>query len=151
MIFAGRSGPPLLIRTSPVSKSRANLLLIFQCPGICPIPSQVDILVSYDSLTFCPTMYNKVFTLGRDQSQIRIKNEVGTVKHVEALQFFFLLVQISLIVFLNLKNPVRYNHSNIYHDPAIGYSITCVDRCWRVGQWLQMHFTLTARVGICVR
>ena len=22
----------------------------------------------------------------------------------------------------------RYNHSNIYHDPAIGYSITCVDR-----------------------
>ena len=43
-----------------------------------------------------------------------------------------------------------YNHSNIYHDPAIGYSITCVDRCWRVGQWLQMHFTLTTRVG-CVR
>ena len=45
----------------------------------------------------------------------------------------------------------RYNHSNIYHDPAIGYIITCVDRCWRVGQWLQMHFTLTTRVGICVR
>ena len=45
----------------------------------------------------------------------------------------------------------RYNHSNIYHDdPAIGYSITCVDRprCWRMGQWLQMHFTLTTRVGI---
>ena len=29
----------------------------------------------------------------------RIKSEVGTVKHVEALQFFFLLVQISSIVF----------------------------------------------------
>ena len=47
----------------------------------------------------------------------------------------------------------RYNHSKIYHDPAIGYSVTCVDRprCWRVGQWLQMHFILTARVGVCVR
>ena len=42
--------------------------------------------------------------MGRDQSQIRIKSEVGTVKHVEALQFFFLLVQISSIVFLNVKN-----------------------------------------------
>ena len=37
------------------------------------------------------------------------------------------------------------------HDPAIGYSITCVDRYWQVGRWLQMHFTLTMRVGICVR
>ena len=45
----------------------------------------------------------------------------------------------------------RYNHSNICHDPAIGYSITCVERSWRVGQWLQVHFTLTTRVGICVR
>ena len=45
----------------------------------------------------------------------------------------------------------RYNHSYIYHDPAFGYSITCVDRCWRVGQLLQMHFTLTTRVGKCVR
>ena len=53
----------------------------------------------------------------------------------------------------------RYYHSNIYHDPAFGYSITCVDRprCWRGGgggggwQWLQMHFTLTTCVGICVR
>ena len=26
-----------------------------------------------------------------------------------------------------------------------------VDRCWRVGQWLQIHFNLTTRVGICVR
>ena len=47
----------------------------------------------------------------------------------------------------------HYNHSNIYHDPAIGYSITYVDRprCWRGGgggQWLQMHFTRTTRVGI---
>ena len=41
--------------------------------------------------------------MGRDQSQIRIKSEVGTVKHVEALHFFFLLAQISSIVFLNVK------------------------------------------------
>ena len=138
-----------------MSKSRANVLLNFQCPGICLTPSQVDILVSDDSLAFCPTMYNS-FYFGRDQSQIRIKSEVGTVKHVEALQFFFLLAQISLIVVLNVKNLAftlysvcvrayvvvgggggsrRYNHSNIYHDPAIGYSITCVDRprCWRGG------------------
>ena len=45
------------------------------------------------------------FYLGRDQSQIRIKSEVGTVKHVEALQFFFLLAQISSVVFfLNVKH-----------------------------------------------
>ena len=42
--------------------------------------------------------------MDRDQSQIRIKSEVGTVKHVEALQFFYLLAQISSIVFLNVKN-----------------------------------------------
>ena len=42
--------------------------------------------------------------MGRDQCQIRIKSEVGTVKHVDALQFFFLLAQISSIVFLNVKN-----------------------------------------------
>ena len=47
-------------------------------------------------------MYNS-FYLGRDQSLIRIKSEVGTVKHVETLQFFFLLAQISSIVLLNDK------------------------------------------------
>ena len=45
-----------------LSKSRANVLLIFQCPGICLTPVQVDILVSDDSLAVCPTMYNGVFT-----------------------------------------------------------------------------------------
>ena len=59
--------------------------------------------MSDDSLAFCPTMYNS-FYLGRDQSQIRIKSEVGTVQHVEALQFFFILAQISSIVALNVKN-----------------------------------------------
>ena len=90
------------------------------------------------------------------------------------LSSFFLPAQISSIVFLGLLPRTvvcvcvggggggvcvcvwgggsrRNNHSNIYHDPAIGYGITCVDRCWRVGQWLQMHFTPTTRVGTCVR
>ena len=101
---------------------------------------------------------------GRDQSKIRIKSEVGTVKHVEALKFFFLLARILSIVFLNVKNLKTWplprtlcvlwgggSSSNIYHYPAIGYSIMCVDRCWRMEQWLQMHFTPTRRVGICVR
>ena len=130
--------------------------------------------MSDDSHAFCPSqLCITEFLLGY-QSQIRIKSEVGTVKHVEALQFFFFVDRL-----LNVKNLVfvpycgvracvracvcacvcggwsrRYNHSNIYHDdPAIGYSITCVDRprCWRMGQWLQMHFTLITRVGICVR
>ena len=47
--------------------------------------------MSDDSLAFCPTMYN------------RVKSEVSTVKHVEALQFLFLVAQISSIVFLNVK------------------------------------------------
>ena len=101
---------------------------------------------------------------------IRIKSEVGTVKHVEALKFFFLLAQISSIVVLNVKN--------LAFTP---YSVcVCVCACVRAcvcwwwwgggrgqdiitirppavlaggggGQWLQMHFTHTTRVGICVR
>ena len=55
--------------------------------------------MSDDSLAFCPTMYNRVFTW-----VVRIKSEVGTVQHVEALQFFFILAQISSIVVLNVKN-----------------------------------------------
>ena len=46
-----------------------------------------------------PVLYNRVFTW-----VIRIKSEVGTVKHVEALKLFFLLAQISSIVVLNVKN-----------------------------------------------
>ena len=59
----------------------------------------MDLLASDDSHAFCPTMYNRVFTW-----VIRIKSEVGTVKHVEALKFFFLLAQISSIVVFNVKN-----------------------------------------------
>ena len=47
----------------PLSKSRANVLLIIQCPGICLTPSQVDILVSDDSLAFCPICITE-FLLG---------------------------------------------------------------------------------------
>ena len=56
--------------------------------------------MSDDSLAFL----QQSFYLGRDQSQIRIKSEVGTVQHVEALQFFFILAQILSIVVLNAKN-----------------------------------------------
>ena len=45
-----------------MSKSGANILLIFQCPVICPTPSQVDILVSDDFPAFSPTKYNRIFT-----------------------------------------------------------------------------------------
>ena len=68
VIFEGRSGPPALPPSGsahalhpPMSKSRTNVLLIFQCPGICPTPSQVDILVPDDFLAFCPTTYSRVF------------------------------------------------------------------------------------------
>ena len=104
MIFkGGGSGPPAPSRSAhvlhpPMSKSRANVLLIFPCPGICLTPSQVDILASDSSRAFCPTMYNRVFTW-----VIRIKSEVGTVKHVKALKFFFLLAQIPSIIVLMLK------------------------------------------------
>ena len=45
----------------------------------------------------------------------------------------------------------RYNHSNIYHDPAIGYSITCVDRVLAGGAVVTNAFHSKTRVGICVR
>ena len=71
-----------------MSKSRANVLLIFQCPGICPTPTQVDILVLDDSPAFSPTMYNS-FYLGRDQSHIRIKSGVGPLNMLELSRNFF--------------------------------------------------------------
>ena len=77
--FRGGSGPPV----PPLDRTMhyillANVLLVFQCPGICLTPSQVDILVSDDSLAFCPTMYNRVFTW----VETRAKSEFR-VKHVE--------------------------------------------------------------------
>ena len=69
------------------------------------------------------------FYLGKDQSQIRIKSEVGTVKHVEALQLFFLLAQISSIVCLNVKNMA--------FTPTV---CVCVCECVGVG----------VGVGVCV-
>ena len=87
--------------TLPMSKSGANVLLIFQSPVIWATPSQVDILVSDDSPAFSPTMYNIISTW-----VVRIKNEVGTYKHVDAFQYFLYwqfqdgTVQLLLIVFL---------------------------------------------------
>ena len=73
--------------TPPMSKSGANVLLIFQCPVMCPTSLQVDILALDDSPAFTPTMYNRKLTWV--ESQIRIKNEVGIIKRVEAFQYFF--------------------------------------------------------------
>ena len=144
-----------------MSKGRANVLLIFQCPGICLTPSQVDILVSDDSLAFCPTIYYRVFTW----VETRAKSELR-----ELSMFFFLLAQISSIVVLNVKNLafttcVRVCVGGGGGGPDVitirtsimtplSATVSCVNRprCWRGGgQWLQMHFTLTTRVGIRVR
>ena len=73
-----------------MSKSGANVLLVFQCPVICPTPSQVDIIVSNDSPAFSPTMYNIIFIWveTRAKSELRVRL-VPTFKHVEAFQYFF--------------------------------------------------------------
>ena len=75
----------------PVSKSRANVLLIFQCPGICPTPSQVDILVSDDSLAFCPTMYNRVFTWveTRAKSELRVSLVPFNMLKLSSFSFYW--------------------------------------------------------------
>ena len=95
-IFEGRSGPPVPPSGSahalhpPVSKSRANVLLIFQCPGICPTPSQVDILMSDDFLAFCPTMYNRVFTWveTRAKSELRVRLVPLNMSKLSSFSFF---------------------------------------------------------------
>ena len=114
--------------------------------------------------------------MGGDQSQIRIKSEVGTVIHVEALQFFFLLAQISSIVVLNVKNLAFTPYSvcvcaclhvlvvlvgggqdvitiQTFIMTPLSATVSRVSTTRGVGggQWLQMHFTLSTRVSICVR
>ena len=100
-------------------------------------------------------MYTRVFTWVETRAKSELRVRLVPVKHVEALQCFFLLAQISSIVFLNVKKPAFTPYSGVcvcvlvvvvgggmgqvYHDPAIAYSITCVDRRWLVRQWLQMH------------
>ena len=64
--------------------------------------------MSDDSHDFCPSqLCITEFLLGY-QSKIRIKSEVGTVKHVEALQFFVFLFTGKDFVdrLLNVKNLV---------------------------------------------
>ena len=87
----------------------------------------------------------------------------------ELSNFFFLLAQISSIVVLNVKNLAFTPCVRVCGGGGGGQdvitirtsivtplsaTVSCVDppRCWRGGgQWLQMHFTLTTRVGIRVR
>ena len=87
----------------PMSKSRANVLLIFQCPCICLTPPQVDILVSDDSLAFCPNMYNRVFTCEetRAKSELRVRLVPFNMLKLSSFSIYW---QISSIVVLYVKN-----------------------------------------------
>ena len=49
-----------------MSKSGANVLLIYQCPDINPTPSQGDTLMSGNIPPFNPSMYNSQFYVGTD-------------------------------------------------------------------------------------
>ena len=106
VILEGGSGPPVPpsgyahALHPPMSKSWANVLLIFQCPGICLTPSQVDTHVSDDSLAFCPTMYNRVFTLVETRAKSEFRVRLVPLNMLKLTRFFL----ISPIVFLNVKN-----------------------------------------------
>ena len=114
-----------------------------------------------DSLTLCPTMYNRVFIWPKTRAKSELR-----VRLVPLDMLFVLLAQISSIVFLNAKNLAFTPYCGVCVVGGGGQdvitiqtstmtplsaTVSRVDRCWRVGQWLQMHFTLTTRVGICVR
>ena len=62
--------------------------------------------MSDDSLAFCPTMYNRVFTWveTRAKSELRVRLVPLNMVKLSSFQLFFLLAQISSIVFLNVKN-----------------------------------------------
>ena len=96
MIFEGRSGlpvPPLWIRTctSSLCEYRANVLLIFQCPGICPTQSQVDLLESDNSLAFCPTKCIIVFTWveTRAKSELRVRLVQLNMLKLSSVSFYW--------------------------------------------------------------
>ena len=84
----------------PMSKSRANVLLIFQCPAICLTPVQVGILVSADSLAFCRIMYNGVFTWveTRAKSELRVR-----LVPLNMLKLYSFSIS-SIVFFLNVKH-----------------------------------------------
>ena len=62
--------------------------------------------MSDDSHAFCPSQLCITEFLFGYQSQIRIKSEVGTVKHVEALRFFLFTGKDFVDRPLNVKNLV---------------------------------------------
>ena len=159
-----------------MSKSRATVLLIFQCPGICTTPSQVDILVSDDSPAFSPTMYNRVFTWieTRAISELRVgllplnMLKLSSISFTDSNKVVQLLLIVTLIyillVFLMLSSDINVKNLALTPDCGAGVcvgdqevitiqtstmllaTVSRVDHCWRVGQWLPMHFTLTTRV-----
>ena len=75
-------------------------------------------------------MYNRVFTWVETRVFLNVKNLAFTL---------YCGVYVLVVVVVGGGGggggSRRYNHTNIYHDPAVGYSFTCVDLCWRVRQW----------------
>ena len=53
-----------------------------------PTPSQVDILVSDDSLAFCPTMYYRVFTLVETRAKSKLRVRLAPFKNMLKLSSF---------------------------------------------------------------
>ena len=82
-----------------------NWPLIFQCPGICPTPSQVDILLSDGSLAFCPAMYNRVFTWveTRAKSELRVRLVPLNMLKLSSVSFYWRRFCRTSSVFLNVK------------------------------------------------
>ena len=95
VIFEGGGPDPLSPSRSAyalhptMSKNRANVLLVFQCSGICLTPSQVDILVSDDSLAFCPTMYNRVFNCVETRAKLELRVRLVPLNMLKVSRFFF--------------------------------------------------------------
>ena len=66
----------------------------------------MDTLASDDSLAFCPTVYNRAFTLAEARAKSELRVRLVPLNMLKLSSFFFLPVQISSIYFLNVKNLV---------------------------------------------
>ena len=70
------------------------------------------------------------------------------------LNFMYVFLMLSSVI--NIKNLTYFKYCRVSVCVCVGGGSCCynhsatvsrVDRCWRVLYWLQMHFTLTTRVG----
>ena len=87
-----------------MSKIGAKVLVIFQCHGINPTPSQGDTLMLGYSPSFDPTMYKLNFTW---------------------VEMYMLKTWTLPRTGVGWGRSNRYYHPTIYHDPAIDCSILC--------------------------